>query len=299
MARLAYLGTPDLSVPPLHALVDAGHQVALVVTRPDRRRGRGAATAPSPVKAAARALGIPVSERAADVAGAGVELGVVVAYGRIIPADVLAAVPMVNLHFSLLPRWRGAAPVERAILAGDEVTGVCVMSVAEGLDTGDIYGYTTVPIGGSDLAELRHRLVDEGSRLLVSLLSGGLAGLPEPTPQRGEPSYAEKIRPEELEIDWTRPAAQIARLVRLGRAFTWFRGRRLRVLGAAASDPGAADATGGTSAPPPGSVSGDRVAAGSGWLVLTRVQPEGGRPMAAEEWGRGTRPEAGERLGRH
>jgi methionyl-tRNA formyltransferase len=115
VARLAYLGTPDMAVPPLRALVEAGHDVALCVTRPDRRRGRGAQLTPSPVKDAATELGVPVSHDMDDVATAGVELAVVVAYGRIIPARLLDQVPMVNLHFSLLPRWRGAAPVERAI----------------------------------------------------------------------------------------------------------------------------------------------------------------------------------------
>ena len=119
MARLAYLGTPDMAVPPLRALVDAGHDIALCVTRPDRRRGRGKEETPSPVKVAATELGLAVTHDMDDLATAGVELAVVVAYGRIIPARLLEQVPMVNLHFSLLPRWRGAAPVERAILAGD------------------------------------------------------------------------------------------------------------------------------------------------------------------------------------
>ena len=139
MARLAYLGTPEMAVPPLRALAGAGHDIALCVTRPDRRRGRGSLTTPSPVKEAATELGIPVSHDMDDVAGARVELAVVVAFGRIIPARLLAEVPMVNLHFSLLPRWRGAAPVERAILAGDRETGVCLMKVEEGLDTGPVY----------------------------------------------------------------------------------------------------------------------------------------------------------------
>ena len=145
VARLAYLGTPDMAVPPLRALVEAGHDVALCVTRPDRRRGRGKEETPSPVKAAATELGIPVSHDMDDLTTAGVELAVVVAYGRIIPARLLEQIPMVNLHFSLLPRWRGAAPVERAILAGDRVTGVCLMKVEEGLDTGPVYAVRTVP----------------------------------------------------------------------------------------------------------------------------------------------------------
>src|ERR1700722_4598905 len=119
MARLAFLGTPEMAVKPLRALAEAGHEIALCVTRPDRRRGRGGAGTPSPGKEAALSLGLPVSHAMDDVARAGVELAVVVAYGRIIPVSLLEQVPMVNLHFSLLPRWRGAAPVERALLAGD------------------------------------------------------------------------------------------------------------------------------------------------------------------------------------
>lgn len=128
-----------MAVRPLQDLVAAGHDIALCVTRPDRRRGRGGAVTPSPVKEAALDLGVPISHEMEDVAEAGVELAVVVAYGRIIPVTLLERVPMVNLHFSLLPRWRGAAPVERAILAGDRETGVCLMQLEEGLDTGPVY----------------------------------------------------------------------------------------------------------------------------------------------------------------
>jgi len=291
VARLAYLGTPEVAVPPLRALVAAGHEVVAVVTRPDRRRGRGSASSPSPVKAAAVELGLPVTEQLGDVAGAGAELGVVVAFGRIIPADVLTALPMVNLHFSLLPRWRGAAPVERAILAGDEVTGVCAMAVAEGLDTGNVYACKEVPIGDQSLEELRGRLVAVGATMLVELLAAGPGGLPEPVPQSGEPTYAEKIRPDELELDWGRPAVELARVVRLGRAHTTFRGRRLRVLEARAAPEGAADEG------PPGMLRDGSVLTGGGLLDLVRVQPEGGRPMEAADWWRGARPSPGERLG--
>src|SRR5580692_5067136 len=168
-----------MAVRPLRALVDAGHDVVLCVTRPDRRRGRGSAVTPSPVKAAALALGLTVSHSMEDVADAGVELAVVVAYGRIIPLTLLERVPMVNLHFSLLPRWRGAAPVERAILAGDRETGVCLMKLEEGLDTGPVYARQVVTIGPDmDVASLRAELVERGSSLLVDSLVGGLAGLP-------------------------------------------------------------------------------------------------------------------------
>jgi methionyl-tRNA formyltransferase len=139
--RLVFLGTPEAAVPPLRALHDAGHEVALVVSAADKRRGRGSALTPSPVKAAALELGLPVTDRVDDVLSLtpAPDLGVVVAYGRIIKPHILQAVRMINLHFSLLPRWRGAAPVERAILAGDRTTGVCVMDVEEGLDTGGVH----------------------------------------------------------------------------------------------------------------------------------------------------------------
>src|SRR5579875_3972325 len=185
MACLAFLGTPELAVAPLRALLDAGHEVVLAVSGPDRRRGRGARTSPSPLKAAAGALGVPTTSRLRDLLALPPdrrpELGVVVAYGRIIPVEVLAELEMVNLHFSLLPRWRGAAPVERAILAGDRTTGVCVMAVEEGLDTGPIFARAELEIGENEhLGPLRDRLVARGCELLVEVLAGGRDGLPEP-----------------------------------------------------------------------------------------------------------------------
>jgi len=283
--RLAYLGTPEAAVPPLRALVDAGHDVALVVSQADKKRGRGAALVPSPVKAAALELGLPVTSRVADVVDAGVELGVVVAFGRLIKPDVLARVPMVNVHFSLLPRWRGAAPVERAILAGDTETGVGIMQLEEGLDTGPVYVEERVSIGDGETAdELRARLVEIGTRLLVATLA---QPLPTPTPQTGEPTYAAKIEPEELRIDWTRAAEEIDRLVRAtGRAWTTFRGQRLRIHRARPSvgvlEPGVLDA--------------DRVGTGRGVLELLEVQPEGRGRQSARDWRNGARVEPGERL---
>jgi len=293
MARLAYLGTPDMAVPPLQALVSAGHEVVLCVTRPDRRRGRGGQTSPSAVKEAALALGVPVSHDMDEVARAGVELAVVVAYGRIIPAALLARVPMVNLHFSLLPRWRGAAPVERAILAGDTETGVCLMKLEEGLDTGPVYATRSVPLDEEvTLDALRTRLVEVGCALLVETLAGGVAGLPDPEPQRGQPTVADKITPEDLHLDWSQTARQLARVVRLGRAWTTFRGARLRVLDAAAA-PAGPDGAG----RPPGTLLGTAVCTGAGVLVLRRVQPESRSPMSADDWWRGVHAADGERLG--
>src|SRR5579884_1195507 len=216
MARLVYLGTPPVAVPPLRTLVEAGHDVALVVTRADKRRARRGGPEPSPVKAAAVELGIPVSHDIDDVLGTGAELGVVVAFGRIVPESVLARLPMVNVHFSLLPRWRGAAPVERAVLEGDAETGVCLMAVRPGLDTGPVYACESTPIGEEETAEeLRERLVAIACRMLERHLAGGLAGLPRPRDQSGVPSYAEKIDPALLRLRWEEPAARLRRIVRL------------------------------------------------------------------------------------
>src|SRR3954453_22962970 len=165
--RLAYLGTPAASVPPLEALAAAGHDIAIVVTQPDKRRGRGGALIPSPVAAAAGELGLPVSHKVDDVLEAGAGRGLVVAFGKLIKPHVLEKVPMVNIHFSLLPRWRGAAPVERAILAGDVETGVCIMAIDEGLDTGPVYDCHDIPIAPEETAdELRARLASIATAML-------------------------------------------------------------------------------------------------------------------------------------
>lgn len=293
--RLAFLGTPEVAAGTLRALVAAGHDVVAVVTRPDARRGRGPGLSSSPVKLAAAELGLPVGHRPSELVDCGAELGVVVAYGRIIKPDVLAVVPMVNVHFSLLPRWRGAAPVERAILAGDPETGVCLMALEEGLDTGPVYSRVVTPIGPEETAaELRQRLGRLGDELLLGVLA---TGLPEPQPQAGEPLYAAKLKPEELRLDFSRPAVELHRVVRVGRAWTTFRGRRLLVLAArlvAAPDVAVAAAV-----PPvaPGQVQGDLVATSQGWLRLLRVQPEGKAAMDGAAWARGARLGGPDRLG--
>lgn len=285
--RLVYLGTPAMAVPPLRALVAAGFDVAGVVTRIDKRRSRGGALVPSPVKVAADELGIAVLHRVDDALGLEADLGVVVAFGQIIRPHALALLPMVNLHFSLLPRWRGAAPVERALLAGDTETGVCVMQVEHGLDTGGVYARAEVPIGERMTApQLRAELVEVGTELLVRTLRDGLERA---EPQVGEPVYAAKIDPTELKIDWTQPAEQLDRLVRLGGAWTTFRGKRLRIVAAEPTD-AAADSV-------PGELRGATVTCGEGGLLLMDVQPEGRQSMPAGAWANGARPAAGERLG--
>lgn len=300
--RLVYLGSPKDAVPPLRALVEAGFEVALVISQPDRRRGRGGALVPSPVKAAALELGLEVGDQPSDAVGLGADLGVVVAYGRLIGPAILQEVPMVNLHFSLLPRWRGAAPVERAVLAGDTLTGVCLMALETGLDTGPVYECVTTPIDEEEtVEELRGRLVELGTEMLVRNLSEGLGT---PRPQEGDSTYAAKIDPAELEIDWRRPAEEIHRLVRLGSAWTTFRGRRLKIRRArSTTSPGPTGRSilSGEAVPAAGEVwtspEGTLVGTGTWPLELVEVQPEGKGAQPAGAWANGARPLPGERFG--
>lgn len=294
--KLVYLGTPEMAVPPLRALHDAGHHVELVVSGADKRRGRRGAPTPSPVKAAALELGLPVTDDPEQVVDCEAELGVVVAYGRLLRPHLLAAVPMVNLHFSLLPRWRGAAPVERAILAGDRVTGVCLMRVDEGLDTGCVYGRAEVPLGDdTTAAALREELVRVGTDLLVESLRDGLGDCTA-QPDEGV-TYAAKLTAQDLRLDWSATVAEALRVVRVGGAWTTWRGERLKVHEAAAVDP---DGPVGGPGAEPGTLvplgRGIAVRTCDGLLELLRVQPAGRAPMAAADWVNGARP-AGERLG--
>lgn len=278
-------------MPALRGLAAAGHEIPLVVSRPDRRRGRGPQLSPSPVKAAALELGLPVTARIDDVLAVEAELGVVVAFGRLIKPHVLAHLEMVNVHFSLLPRWRGAAPVERAILAGDTETGVCLMALEEGLDTGDVYDCRRLAIGPDEAAEeLRRRLAEAGTELLVHALERGRESLPTPRPQVGEATYAAKVDPAELRLDWTRGAVDLHRLARLGRAWTTVRGRRLEVVRARVADR--------TPPGPAGRLDGVVVATGDGGLELVEVKPEGRGVVAADSWQRGARLADDEVLGR-
>lgn len=281
-----------MAVAPLRALHAAGYDIALVVTNADARRGRGTATSPTPVKAAATELGLPVSHTVDDALDVDADLGVVVAFGRLIRPHVLASLPMVNLHFSLLPRWRGAAPVERAILAGDDVTGVDVMAVDETLDTGAIYAEREVAIGPDETAEaLRARLVEVGTELLVATLADGLA---DPRAQVGQPVYAEKLTADDRHIEWAGPAVQVHRVVRVGGAWTTWRGARCKVWRTALVDVDVAGVA-------PGEVLADGgrvlVACGDARAIeLLELQPEGKARQAATAWRNGARPDPGERF---
>ena len=195
LKRLAFVGTPELSVPFMKSLYSSGYDIEVVVTGEDHRRGRGEEPSPSPVKRAAIEMDLPVIHEIEDIENFEIDLAVVVAYGSFIPIDLLGRVPMINVHFSLLPRWRGPAPIERAILAGDTKSGVCVMEVGEEFDVGGVFTRQEVEISARDTTEtLRDRLIEAGCELLVSTLGDGLG---EPVPQVGEIVWAEKITPQE------------------------------------------------------------------------------------------------------
>jgi methionyl-tRNA formyltransferase len=286
--RLVFLGTPDAAVPTLDAVIEAGHDVVLVVTRPDRRRGRGNELTASPVKAAALRHGLTVTHRLSDVADIEAERAVVVAYGAIIPAALLAKTPMLNVHFSLLPRWRGAAPVQRAILAGDEETGVSIISLEETLDTGPVHLERRIPIGDDSAEELTRRLAALGAHALVDVLASADL-LEHPTAQQGETTYAEKLSAAtyRLSPDMTRDLAW--RTVRLGHAFFFAGEKRIAALEAQKTD---------QLVPEGGLLSREgEVLLGlrDGGLRLVTVRPEGRKSMAARAWWSGLRP-AQERL---
>lgn len=224
--RLAFLGTPDFAVPSLKALIEAGHEIACVYSQPPRPRGRGQTLQPSPVQAFAEAQGLMVRTPASMKDPAeieafrmlGLEAAVVVAFGQILVRDVLnaPAYGCYNLHASLLPRWRGAAPIQRAIMAGDHMTGVNIMRMSEGLDEGPVVLSETTRIDALDTAETLHdRLAEIGARLLVEAMQNVEEGTATETPQPHDGvTYAKKIKPDEAHIDWSRTAHEVDRQIR-------------------------------------------------------------------------------------
>lgn len=294
--RVVFFGSPQDAVPSLRALCDAGVTVTHVVTAPPARRTRRGGRSPTPVEKAARELGLPV---AYDVDAAvpdspSAQCGVVVAFGQLISAGVLARLAMLNLHFSLLPRWRGAAPVERALLAGDAVTGVELMALEATLDTGPVYWSEQVRIEPRDTAAgLRARLAQIGAERLAASL---VAGLGEPVAQLGEPTYAHKITRDDRKIDWTSSAEQIDRQVRVGGAWTTTDGQQLKVHRAVPLDVSefgeVAEQVAGA-----GRLVGSVVVCGDGALRLEVVQPQSKPQMAADDWLRGARLGAASSLG--
>ena len=294
---VVYFGTPEVAVAPLQALCRAGHEVALVVTRPPKRRGRRQAPTPSPVEDAAATLGLEVTYDLEDAVGVEANLGVVVAYGEYIPEEAFERRRTVNLHFSLLPRWRGAAPVERAILAGDTETGVCLIDIAPEIDTGAVYRRASTGIAPHESAdELRARLCELGIGLLLDALA---AGFGDPVPQEGEMTWADKIEPGELRIDWAAPAEHVLRLVRVGGAWTTHRSRRIKILEARVATtpdrPGPVGAVSLEPRPDGGAVL--VVATGVGEVELVTVQSEGRAAAPARDWANGARIAGGERFG--
>jgi methionyl-tRNA formyltransferase len=295
--RLAFMGTPDFAARALIELIGAGHDIAAVYTRAPQPSGRGQKLTPSPVHQIAEASGLAVrtprsfkkEDARAAFAALNVDAAIVVAYGLILPQAVLDAPRLgaFNLHASLLPRWRGAAPIQRAMMAGDAMTGVQVMRMEAGLDTGPILLSESTPILATDnAASLHDRLAEIGANLLPRFLAALERGQIVETPQADEGVlYAEKISPSEARIDWTRPAAAIDRQIRGLSPFpgAWFEanGERVKALMSCRSDgagePGAVLASG----------DGLTVACGDGAVTLTRLQRAGRAPQAAGEFLRG------------
>lgn len=296
--RVVFAGTPEPAVVALQRLIDSEHEVVAVLTRPDARRGRGRTLHPSPVKALAQEHGIEVltpeslreneevRERLAALAPEAIP---VVAYGNLIPKDMLELAPhgWVNLHFSLLPRWRGAAPVQAAIREGDATTGATTFRIDEGLDTGEVLATLTEDIAADDTADsLLTRLAYAGADLLVETMTGLENGTLAPTPQEGEASYAPKLTTDNARIDWHAAANQIDRAVRSHTpgpgAWTTWEGQRVKVGPVKVGE---------TDSLEPGHVSVEknevRVGTGTQDVILTTVQPPGKKMMAAADWGRG------------
>jgi methionyl-tRNA formyltransferase len=307
--RLAFLGTPDFAVAALARLVAAGHDIACVYAQPPAPRGRGQVLKPSPVHAFALAHDLPVRtpasmrspEEIAAFQALNLDAACVVAYGQILPREVLEAPRLgaFNLHGSLLPRWRGAAPIQRAVMAGDPVTGVQVMRMTEGLDEGPVLATATVRIGPLDTAgDIHDRLAAAGAALLADSLPKIAAGELAEVPQAQEGvTYAKKIRPREARIDWTRTAAQIDGQIRGLSPFpgAWFEAPSakgpVRVKALACMREAAEGA--------PGEVLDDDllIACGEGAVRLLRLQREGRGAQPADEFLRGFPLPAGVRLG--
>ena len=308
--RLAFMGTPEFSVRALAELVSAGHDIACVYSQPPRPRGRGQALTPSPVHGFAQGLGLPVRtpasmkapEEIAAFRALGLDAAVVVAFGQILVREVLEAPRLgcFNLHASLLPRWRGAAPIQRAIMAGDEETGVQVMRMSEGLDEGPVLATAATPIADDDTAAtLSERLSALGAALLPPALERIARGHAVETPQAGEPTYAKKIKPAEARIDWSRPAAALDRHVRGLSPFpgAWFEAPSPRDPGVTVRVKALLSRVEDGAGEPGELLDGLRVATGAGAVRLLRVQREGKGAQDADEFLRGWPLPPGTRLG--
>jgi methionyl-tRNA formyltransferase len=301
--KLVFAGTPEPALPSLRALLDSRHELAAVITRPDAPAGRGRTLRPSPVRQLAEEHGVevltPKHPREEDfqdrLRALAPDCCPVVAYGALVPRSALD-IPThgwVNLHFSLLPAWRGAAPVQHAIMAGDEVTGASTFLLEEGLDTGPVFGLVTETIGPRDTSgDLLGRLAESGAGLLVATLDaiddGMISARPQPT---DGVSLAPKVTVEDAHIDWSKPAMHVDRVIRgctpAPGAWTTFRDRRVKL--------GPVTVT--TERLEPGQLKDDLVGTATTAVKLGEVRPEGKGAMAARDWLRGLRPSPGERFG--
>jgi methionyl-tRNA formyltransferase len=306
--RLIFAGTPDFAACALSALLASPHDLALVVTQPDRPAGRGLKAHPSPVKRLALDRGIPVAQPASlkeasaqdALRAVGADLMIVAAYGLILPPSVLVMPRLgaINIHASLLPRWRGAAPIQRALLAGDRETGVCIMQMEAGLDTGPVLLSESTPIRDEDNAQTLHdRLANLGAGLLMKALDGLEHGVAVSKPQSAQgATYAAKVDRAEARIDWTRPALEIWRQIRAFNphpgAVSRLRGEELKIW---QCTPAPHSGIAGTVLE--AGAQGVVVACGEGSLRILELQRAGGRRLAPAEFLRGHRLDPGERLG--
>jgi methionyl-tRNA formyltransferase len=301
--RIVFMGTPEFSVPVLDALVAAGHEIAAVYCQPPRPAGRGKKDRPTPVHARAEALGLevrhPVSLKSEDeksaFAGLGADVAVVVAYGLILPQAILDAPKhgCLNIHASLLPRWRGAAPIHRAIMAGDPETGICIMQMEAGLDTGPVLLRQATPIGETETTGALHdRLSEMGAELIVEALVNLDALVPDVQPEAGV-TYAQKIDKAEAQIDWARPAVEVDRLIRglspFPGAWTTLNGERLKLLQSCVSE--------GHGQPGTALDDGMTIACGDKAVTITRAQRAGKGAQDTETFLRGMAVPKGTRLG--
>lgn len=290
--KIVFMGTPVFSVPVLEALVESGHEVVCVYSQPPRPAGRGKKERPSPVHVKAEELGLPVRHPVslkpeaaqAEFAALEADIAVVVAYGLILPQAVLDGPKRgcLNIHASLLPRWRGAAPIHRAIMAGDEITGVCIMQMEAGLDTGPVLLRRETAIGASDTTgSLHDRLSAMGADAIVEALASLDDLVPEPQAEEGI-TYAEKIDKAEARVDWSKPAVEVDRLIRglspHPGAWTSVNRERIKLLGSRVTrEEGLHGAV----------LGGFRIACGSGSVQITRAQREGKKPMDIKDFLRG------------
>lgn len=305
--RLVFAGTPAVAVSTLRALA-AEHEIAAVITRPDAPLGRRRVLTASPVAAAAEQLGLPVIKAARlddevteQVRALDAELGVIVAYGGIVREPLLSTPEKgwVNLHFSLLPRWRGAAPVQRALINGDAELGVAVFQLVPALDAGDVFAMRSVAVPDDATADVALEvLAKDGASLTVDVVAGIAEGTARARPQQGEPTLAPKLTLDDGVIDWSAPLDEVYARYRgvtpEPGAHTTVAGGRLKILGAAPATP---------DAPPldPGSLHGTKtsvlIGTGTTPLAVTRVQPAGKGPMNAADWWRGLRDAGSVRVG--